>query len=226
MSIVRGPRPETGFTMLDNDVLRDERLSFRARGLLASILSRPDNWRTDSRKLAHEGKEGRAAILTALNELVTAGYIHRQRLQNKITGQWSTVQMVFDRPTLEPVENPDKSVDNSATEVQLPNPGLPNPGFPDPIRNTEKKNEKNIPLTPKGGTSKLSKACNAHRRAKAYCVKCQQANEPEPMIPEWCGKCDATGKDQPYSRMRTEVDEEGHERVGRCPECWPKKVSA
>lgn len=97
MSIKRAPRPQAHFTIISNDVLRDDRLSFRARGILASILSRPDNWRTDSESLARESKEGRTAILTALKELESVGYLRRNKFQNE-KGHWVTESLVFDKP--------------------------------------------------------------------------------------------------------------------------------
>ena len=97
MSIKRAPRPQSHYTIIANDVLRDQNLSFRARGILASILSRPDNWRTDSESLARESKEGRTAILTALKELEAAGYLQRKKSQND-KGHWVTESLVFDTP--------------------------------------------------------------------------------------------------------------------------------
>lgn len=112
--IVRGARKTTNFTIIGNDVLRDKRLSYRARGLLTCILSRPDDWRTSADSLAREGSEGRAAILTALKELETAGYLIRTRIQDG-HGHWRTISTVYDQP-------------QNTTEVQFPNVGLPNFG--------------------------------------------------------------------------------------------------
>jgi hypothetical protein len=97
MSIKRAPRPDSHFTILSNEVLRDQRLSFRARGLLASILSRPDNWSTNAESLARESKEGRNSILTALKELEVNGYLMRRKFQNEL-GHWVSESVVFDEP--------------------------------------------------------------------------------------------------------------------------------
>jgi hypothetical protein len=95
--IIRGPRPDAGFVLVRNEVARDPRLSFRARGLLVSILSRPDNWETNSTQLAREAKEGRDAIRSALNELKAAGYlVHTKRRDEK--GHWITTTTVYDTP--------------------------------------------------------------------------------------------------------------------------------
>jgi hypothetical protein len=97
MSIKRAPRPQSNFTIISNTVLRDNNLSFRARGILANILSRPDNWRTDADTLARESKDGRTAILTALKELELAGYLVRKKYQND-KGHWQTESTIYDKP--------------------------------------------------------------------------------------------------------------------------------
>ena len=133
MSIVRAPRPDRGFTILDNNILRDTRLSYRARGVLAAILSRPDNWRTDSTQLAHEGKEGREAIRTALNELEACGYLTRTK-ERSDGGRWVTITTVYDTPRI------GVDVPAGRTGDGFPGVGSPGAGNPGAVRSTETKN--------------------------------------------------------------------------------------
>jgi len=97
VSIIRSPRLESNFSIMSNAVIRDSRLSYRARGVLLEILSRPDNWRVSGDSLARTGKEGRDAILTALKELRDCGYIRTEtkRLEN---GRFETNNYVYDTP--------------------------------------------------------------------------------------------------------------------------------
>lgn len=97
--IKRAPRPESDFQLLRNEVARDTRLSYRASGVLADILSRPDNWETSAERLAaaRPDKEGRDAIRKALSELEAAGYVKRERVRDA-KGHWRTVLTVFDTP--------------------------------------------------------------------------------------------------------------------------------
>ena len=95
--IVRSPKPDSGWTMIDNRTLGDTSLSFRARGVLAFILSKPDHWRTSAANLARQAQEGRDAINTALGELEAAGYLERRRSQDS-AGRWKTENIIYDRP--------------------------------------------------------------------------------------------------------------------------------
>lgn len=144
MTIIRAERPNARFAIIRNEVLQDERLSFRARGVLASILSRPDNWRCSAWDLATEGREGRRAILTALTELETHGYLVRSKKQDE-GGKWSTCTYVYDMPVDKSVDN---SVDKPPTEVRLPNVGLPNAGNSTLLKDLDKELDKS-PQTPK-----------------------------------------------------------------------------
>lgn len=98
MTIVRSPRLERDFTILPNRALRDPYLSYRARGVLAYVLSMPDNWRTNSTTLARQGREGRDAVRTAIDELIEAGYARRVKARND-DGTFATELHFHDRPT-------------------------------------------------------------------------------------------------------------------------------
>ena len=113
--IRRSERPKDHYTVIANDVLRDEQLSFRARGILAAILSRPDNWTIKSNLLAQQGKEGRDAIRSALKELRDANYLHLEKMRNP-DGTFTTVQVIYDRPTTFPQVAPETG--NQASENQ------------------------------------------------------------------------------------------------------------
>lgn len=95
--IIRSPRPTEHFTVLQNSVLRDQRLSFKARGVLAYLLSLPDNWQTSAEHLATQSPDGAFAIRSALTELEAVGFIRRTKHRDDL-GRVRTVTTVFDRP--------------------------------------------------------------------------------------------------------------------------------
>src|SRR5262245_974563 len=96
MSIYRSPRRQH-WTVVDQQVINDDRLSFRARGILLWLLDKPDNWSCRSEAIIDAGKEGRDAVRSALQELLEAGYLQRQRVQDE-KGHWSTVTEVLEAP--------------------------------------------------------------------------------------------------------------------------------
>lgn len=129
MTIIRSPRT-TPFTALPNGSLRDGRLTFKARGLLAYLLSMPDGWQTNSERLAKVGPDGRDAIRAALRELEDAGYIIRRRHRTE-HGTFTTTVVVHDEPVGEPVEK------HGTTDK--PTPDKPTPENPASKERTTKK---------------------------------------------------------------------------------------
>ena len=99
MLITRGRKPHRDFAIISNSLLRDENLSFRARGILCCILSHEEGYQISSDRLA--GKEGREAIRTGLRELATAGYLKRTKSQNE-KGLWTSSAIVSDLPEFLP----------------------------------------------------------------------------------------------------------------------------
>lgn len=108
-------RFERDFTQLPNAWLRDKRLSFRARGLLAHLMTHDVGYSISLNGLvAATSSEARDAIRTAVHELEAAGYLHRvkERRKGKFGGYRWVLQDPFEAvtthvaPTLWPVDNP------------------------------------------------------------------------------------------------------------------------
>ena len=76
-------RPREQFTQIRNQALLDDDLSLKAKGLLAIMLSRPDNWTYHMDWLENQSKEGRTATRNAMKELCEAGYVTRERVQDE-----------------------------------------------------------------------------------------------------------------------------------------------
>jgi len=67
-------RHDKGFVQIANEVVRDRRLSFCARGILAMVLSHTDGWKTSQRWLAEQTEyEGLTVVRNALKQLERCG---------------------------------------------------------------------------------------------------------------------------------------------------------
>lgn len=101
MSIIRVSKRKQ-FLVMDKEGLNDERLTFKATGLLAFLLGKPDDWTISYRDLTHMKADGEHSIRQALKELERFGYLHRMKLQSS-DGTWSWEQVLYETPC---VENP------------------------------------------------------------------------------------------------------------------------
>lgn len=64
----------TAYTVLPNKLLRDSRISFKAKGVLSMILSHSGDWVVNQGWIEKYGTEGREAIRSAMQELKEVGY--------------------------------------------------------------------------------------------------------------------------------------------------------
>jgi len=120
MSIIRSPRRDRNFTIISNAVCLDQRLSMRALGVLVRLLSRPDNWSTNSDTLAREFGCGRDQMRGVLSELSEAQYMTLNKVQDE-KGHWASFWVVYDEPTSSP---------NYEPKPEEPKPSQPETGNP------------------------------------------------------------------------------------------------
>ncbi len=82
--------PKVPYAQIANSALRDTSLSFRARGILAMVLSNAGEWKASRGWIeAQSPTEGREAVQRALNELTASGYriVHKEQ---DALGLWSS----------------------------------------------------------------------------------------------------------------------------------------
>ena len=80
-------KKKNNYTSISNGFLQDNSLSFEARGLGASLLSRPDDWEINVNALMAEGNIGRDKVRKIINELIQAGYMYRSK--NRTSGKFA-----------------------------------------------------------------------------------------------------------------------------------------
>lgn len=70
-----------GFTQVDNILLNDSDLSFKAKGIYSYLYSKPDGWDFSSDRIANDSMDGVDSVLSGLRELEKTGYLERKRLK-------------------------------------------------------------------------------------------------------------------------------------------------
>lgn len=98
------------YFLLNRAALDDERLSYKAIGIIAYLLSKPDSWTVQEADLINRHTDGATAVRTGLAELKKYGYFLKVPTRDDATGRitgWET--HVFETPQdakTHNVENP------------------------------------------------------------------------------------------------------------------------
>ncbi len=107
---------QENFTVIDNGIFKDTRLSFKAKGLLTTMLSLPPTWNYTIEGLKTLAKDGKDSIKTALKELEEFGYLERKQIRNKDGSFCDLEYFVYEKPQ---VENPSTDKSLSEKPIQL-----------------------------------------------------------------------------------------------------------
>lgn len=70
------------YLMMNKEPLNNANLSWKAKGLLTYLLSLPDDWKIYEEEISKHAKDGKDSLKSAIKELITNGYIERERIRN------------------------------------------------------------------------------------------------------------------------------------------------
>ncbi|MFB6732281.1 DnaD domain-containing protein [Bacillus mobilis] len=101
-------KKDNNYSVINNTGLKDKRLSWKAKGILAYILTLPDDWVFYREELSQHAKDGINSLRAGMKELKEYGYIKRFPIRdekNKIV-RWETLIYEIPVDDFPPVEKP------------------------------------------------------------------------------------------------------------------------
>lgn len=132
-------KKEKGFVQIPNSILSDPNISFKAKSVLAIMLSLPDNWDFSIEGISGKCKESKDCISKAILELIDAGYVIRTKTRGadgRIT-KWD--YEVFEEPS-KTSEQRDEEPCEGKPDTALSHQEKPSKDIPD-----KEKQEEDIP---------------------------------------------------------------------------------
>lgn len=144
-----------GYVVLFRSAAQDQRLTLAARGLLAMMISLPENWEYTVAGLAVKAGCGREQVRRLLRELQTVGYLIREQSHDSVGRFGGAVYVLQDEAPLP--GNPDNGEEEKLPLPENPSTGKPSTEEPSteirPQKNKDQKKpeEKKPPKAPQGG---------------------------------------------------------------------------
>jgi hypothetical protein len=191
-TIFRKPKNAANpYVRVDKAFLNDNRLSFRAKGIMAYLLSKPDNWELNTQELQNASKEGRDAVRAAVKELISLGYVRYEK--KRVNGKFTHVYTVHE----DPAEIVEAGTEN--LEPEKPEPVEPKPEQPKPeSQGHNKVFNKQQMINKNNNTNKYNRSYNSQKQFKKF-----------DELPEAVAK----GMNKEYDPKDWEVDPEAEARL-------------
>lgn len=138
------------FTALSNTIVRDDSLSWKARGIFLYLFSQSDDWDFYETEVANHATDGRNSLRSGLKELEEKGYIQRERVRNEKGQLMSSNWLLSDQPMSQKLMLQKPMYDNRTLDSStLSNTNLSN-------TNKSNTNNKNTPRLLSDNTSIVS----------------------------------------------------------------------
>ena len=114
MAVIRKVK-KSDFTVIDNNIFKNKKLSLKGKGMICTMLSLPDGWEFSEMGLCELSNDSRTGIRSTLKELMDLGYLKRERNRDSKGRLKDTAYTVYEvpmyqnptleKPTLEKVHN-------------------------------------------------------------------------------------------------------------------------
>ncbi len=127
---------DRNYAVINNEPLNDMRLSWGARGLLAYLLSKPNDWTINVKALINAGPAGEHKVRGLLKELMKCGYLNRIRIKHK-GGTFTWESQIYETPALNPNPSPDIQTTSRFSTSGSSTSGSSTSGKPPDIVSTE-----------------------------------------------------------------------------------------
>ena len=189
------------FTQIPNELLRNPKISGKAKALLCLLLSNKEGWKSYITTIKRMVKEGEDAIRSGISELEEHGYLLRIKYRDKKTKVWRGSFWAYtDLPWKLNIDNQKQIIEQSGfeiPEIQLEkikkpdtgnpepeNPDMENPGLIILMDNNLKVKNSNLSLKDKSFKSKLDDSSN-RKKTSSYDTPEDYSDEVQSLFRHW-----------------------------------------
>jgi hypothetical protein len=144
--VIRVKKLHSNFVIMDKGFLENPDLSWKAKGILAYLLSKPDNWKVIVKDIVNHAKEGKTAVYSGLNELKEAGYYVKRPIRDDKGHFIKWESIVYESPLILQMEEdkPEQTRLESASHPLPENPEMDNPEMDNPVMENRERNNNYI----------------------------------------------------------------------------------
>ena len=102
--VIRVQKSKNNFVTMDKEFLENGSLSWKAKGILAYLLSKPDNWKVIASNLVNSATDGKGSVYKGLKELSEWGYYEKTPIRDEkgVIVRWDSV--VLEVPNAESLD--------------------------------------------------------------------------------------------------------------------------